>query len=163
MQAGKAYYTEPHPNRWGFFYLLPVNLFIIATTFSYGKIEKLKSRKLTEQLFREGKSFLVFPVKVLYLPNTGMQDYPVKIGVGGSGRHFKKAVQRNRVKRVLREAYRLHKQPLHTHLETSGQQVAVFLLYIDKVLPETQVLQKKMPVIIARLIKELHESTAAHT
>lgn len=118
---------------------------------------------MLEQLFREGKSFVVFPVKVIYLQPSEPLDYPVKMGVGVSGRHFKKAVQRNRAKRLLREAYRLHKLPLHTCLQTQNKQVAVFLLYIDKVLPDGRLLQQKMPAIITRLIKELHESTAAHT
>jgi ribonuclease P protein component len=131
--------------------------------YTYGKKEKLKSRKLLEQVFSQGKSFTVFPLKVIYVLPAENQDFPVKLGVGASGRYFKKAVHRNRIKRLLREAYRCHKQPLHTHLHNSGQQVAVFLLYVDKVLPAQQLLQQKMPLVIQKLTRELHETAAAHT
>ncbi len=131
--------------------------------YTYGKKEKLKSRKLLDQVFREGRSFTVFPLKVFYARPAAVQDFAVKLGVGSSGRFFRKAVHRNRIKRVLREAYRYHKQPLHNHLEASGQQVVVFLLYIDKVLPEQGVLQQKMPQVIQKLIRELNEAIIAHT
>jgi len=131
--------------------------------FSYGKNEKLKSRKLLEQVFSEGKSFTVFPVKVFYLkPNTPL-DFPVKVGVGVSGKHFKKAVDRNRIKRLLREAYRTEKLALHKYLQEQNKHVVVFLLYIDKVLPEYAVIKTKMPLILERIIKQLNEAGAANT
>ncbi|WP_262511494.1 ribonuclease P protein component [Deminuibacter soli] len=124
----------------------------------------MKSRKLLEQLFREGKSFLVFPVKVIYLQPVEPMDFPVKVAVGASGRHFKKAVHRNRVKRLMREAYRLNKAPLHQLVTSQQKQVAVFLLYIDKVLPPNgDLLQQKMPVLINKLVKELNENITPHT
>ena len=66
-------------------------------------------------------------------------DNIVKTGVGASSRQFKKAVQRNRIKRVLREAYRLNKQPLHQFLQTHNRQLVVFLLYIDKQMPQKNI------------------------
>ncbi len=129
-------------------------------TFSFNKQEKLKSRKLTKQLFAEGKSFLVFPVKVVYLPVEEAIDFPIKIGVSASSRTFKKAVDRNRIKRVLKEQYRLNKQPLHQHVADTSKQVAAFFIYIDKVLPEKGLVEKKMPIIIKKLITALNETIA---
>ncbi len=144
------------PRKRGFFNCMP-------KIFSYGKNEKLKSRKLLEQVFSEGKSFTVFPVKVFYLkPNTPL-DFPVKVGVGVSGKHFKKAVDRNRIKRLLREAYRTEKLALHKYLQEQNKHVVVFLLYIDKVLPEYAVIKTKMPLILERIIKQLNEASAANT
>jgi ribonuclease P protein component len=127
----------------------------MAKTFTYNKKEKLKSRKQLEALFSKGSTFLLFPVKVFYmLPDTPL-DNIVKAGVGASSRQYKKAVQRNRIKRLLREAYRLNKQPLHQFLQTHKRQLVVFLLYIDKQMPQNNNIHAKMPVILERLMGEL--------
>ena len=94
-------------------------------------------------------------MKVFYLlPETPL-DNIVKTGVGASSRTFKKAVQRNRIKRLLREAYRLNKQPLHQFLHNHNRQLVVFLLYIDKQMPKKNSIQTKMPVILEKLMSEV--------
>ncbi len=90
-------------------------------------------------------------------------DNCVKAGVGASSRNFKRAVDRNRVKRLLREVYRTEKLPLYQFLEEHNLQAAIFILYIDKVLPDFTILKEKMPHIIKRLIKELHAKAAKNT
>ena len=127
----------------------------MAGTFSYNKFEKLKSRKQIELLFAQGKSISSFPVKVFYLPVEHTPEHPVQVGVGVSARNFKKAVDRNTIKRRMREAYRLHKLPLHEHLKTEQKSVAVFILWIDKQLPTTEALQDLMPGVLEKLIKQL--------
>ena len=127
----------------------------MAGTFSYNKFEKLKSRKQIELLFAQGKSISSFPVKVFYLPVEHTHEHPVQVGVGVSARNFKKAVDRNTIKRRMREAYRLHKLPLHEHLIAKQKSVAVFILWIDKQLPTTAALQDLMPTVIEKLIKQL--------
>jgi ribonuclease P protein component len=124
-------------------------------TFSYNKFEKLKSRKQIELLFAKGKSISAFPVKVFYLPVENTPMHPVQVGVGVSARNFKKAVDRNTIKRRMREAYRLHKLPLHEHLVAQQKSVAVFILWIDKQMPTTAALQDLMPAVIEKLIKQL--------
>ena len=127
----------------------------MASTFSYNKFEKLKSRKQIELLFAQGKSISSFPVKVFYLPVEHAPLHPIQVGVGVSARNFKKAVDRNTIKRRMREAYRLHKLPLHAHLMAEQKSVAVFILWIDKQLPTTAALQDLMPTVIEKLIKQL--------
>jgi ribonuclease P protein component len=127
----------------------------MAGTFSYNKFEKLKSRKQIELLFAQGKSISSFPVKVFYLPVEHTPVHPVQVGVGVSARNFKKAVDRNTIKRRMREAYRLHKLPLHEHLITNQKSVAVFILWIDKQLPTAAALQDLMPTVVEKLIKQL--------
>ncbi len=129
-------------------------------TFTYGKKEKLKRRKQLAELFSHKQSFLHFPVKVFYMQPLQPLDNTVKAGVGANSRNFKKAVHRNRIKRLLREAYRLNKLPLHQYLAEHNKQAVVFFLYIDKVLPQKGVLQNKMPLIIQELIKRLNEETS---
>ena len=127
----------------------------MAGTFSYNKFEKLKSRKQIELLFAKGKSISAFPVKVFYLPVEHTPVHSVQVGVGVSARNFKKAVDRNTIKRRMREAYRLHKLPLHEHLVAQQKSVAVFILWIDKQMPTTAALQDLMPTVIEKLIKQL--------
>ena len=127
----------------------------MSGTFSYSKFEKLKSRKQIELLFVKGKSISAFPVKVFYLPVDHTPVHPVQVGVGVSARNFKKAVDRNTIKRRMREAYRLHKLPLHEHLVAQQKSVAVFILWIDKQMPTTAALQELMPAVIEKLIKQL--------
>jgi ribonuclease P protein component len=127
----------------------------MAGTFSYNKFEKLKSRKQIELLFAHGKSISSFPVKVFYLPVEHTPLHPIQVGVGVSARNFKKAVDRNTIKRRMREAYRLHKLPLHAHLMAEQKSVAVFILWIDKQLPTTAALQDLMPAVVEKLIKQL--------
>ena len=132
-------------------------------TFSYGREEKLKGRKITDQLFRQGKSFTLFPLKVFYMPVIEILDFPVKAGVGTSNRNFKKATDRNRVKRLLREAYRLEKSTLIDYAKANQKHAVIFFLYIDKALPEYTVIKAKMHLAIGKLIKQLHEVAAANT
>ena len=130
--------------------------------FSYNKTEKLKSKKQLDKVFESGKSFTVFPVKAFYdLPN--VQNSIIKTGVGVSSKHFKKAVQRNRIKRLLREAYRTEKQPLHVYLNNNNRHLSLFLLFVDKVMPQYDVLKEKMKLCIRRLIHELNEVDIKNT
>lgn len=131
-------------------------------SFSYNSIEKLKSKKQLDALFKNSKTFTVFPIKLFYALQE-QQDNSIKTGVGVSSRNFKKAVQRNRVKRLLREAYRLEKEPLHTYLNSNKKQLALFLLFIDKELPQYDTLKAKMKLCIQRLIKDLHEVDIKNT
>jgi ribonuclease P protein component len=138
-------------------------LFFMAASFGFGRKEKLKSRKQLDELFAKGKSFSVFPVKVFYSLNQEATDFPVKLAVGATKRSFKKAVDRNRIKRLLREAYRLNKQPLIDWSVSKEKNITVFLLFIAKTLPSFEELQIVMPVILEKLIKRVSENTVSNT
>lgn len=132
--------------------------------FSYSKAEKLKSRKQLEAIFRDGKSLNAFPVKVFYQLHQHTAQPTVKAGVGVSARHFKKAVQRNRIKRLLRECYRKEKAVLHNFLLEHQHQITVFFLYVDREMPQHLQLQDKMPLVLQKLMKQLkHEMAASGT
>jgi ribonuclease P protein component len=80
--------------------------------FKFPKAEKLKSRKLIEELFKSGKSIKNFPVLLVYLPMEHTGEALFQAGFSVSKRKFKHAVDRNRIKRLMREAYRLNKNIL---------------------------------------------------
>ena len=117
----------------------------------FRKADKLKSRKTIDELFSKGNSFSNFPFKVIWLPKN--KEAVLQLAVGVSSRNFKKATERNRIKRLMREAYRLQKEKLQLHLQQKDQQLSVFILYVGKELPEYEVVFEKIGTIINRLIK----------
>ena len=80
--------------------------------FNYPKSEKLKSKNTIDLLFSEGKSVSKYPLRLVYVPIDEAMESPIKLGVSVSKKYFKKAVDRNYFKRVLRESYRLNKHLL---------------------------------------------------
>ncbi len=110
---------------------------------------------MIETLFREGKAFSVFPYRVIYMPaKLGTDTYPVQAGFSVSSRRFPRAVDRNRIKRLGREAYRQEKQVLYEALKTQSAQIAVFFIYLDKKTTDLPALRHKFSVILERLIRE---------
>lgn len=79
---------------------------------TYPKAEKLKSRTTIGLMFTEGKLVSKYPLRLVYIPLDPAEGVPMQMGVSVSKKHFKKAVDRNYFKRVLRETYRHHKQIL---------------------------------------------------
>jgi ribonuclease P protein component len=120
----------------------------------------LKSRKLIDQLFSQGKSFSIAPFRVFYL-HAGPLPL-LQAGFGLSGRNFKRAVDRNRVKRLTREAYRLQKQKLQDRVLQNNRPLAVFFIYTGKELPAYPVLYEKMGLILQRLINLANEDNPAN-
>lgn len=96
---------------------------------TYPKSEKLKSKTTIDLMFREGKSVSKYPLRLVYAKSTFGENPEFKMGVSVSKKYFKKAVDRNYFKRVLRETYRLNKQLL---LENMPQPYSFMLLYQTK-------------------------------
>ncbi len=82
--------------------------------------------------------------------------FNVQFGVGVGTKNFKKAVNRNRIKRLMRESYRLQKEILYNKMKEKNQQLAVFFIYTGKELPEYKTVHEKIGVILQRLIKKIN-------
>jgi ribonuclease P protein component len=99
---------------------------------SFPKKEKLTNKKLFEALFTEGKALKEFPIKLIYLPTHFDDGTQVKVAVVAPKKRFKTAVDRNRIKRLLREAYRLNKPLIFNNIEGN---FAFIFLYLGKKTP----------------------------
>ena len=111
---------------------------------SFPKKEKLKSQKLIERLFSEGEAVTAFPLKLIYLKiNNGNL-----VGVSVSKRYFKRAVDRNRIKRLIRESYRLNKNML---IDNNVEGYAFMILYLGKELPDFETVNKRAQSLFNKL------------
>jgi ribonuclease P protein component len=108
--------------------------------FTYPKKEKLKSKTTIDLLFSEGNSVSKFPLRLVYVENKEENAELVKMGVSVSKKYFKKAVDRNYFKRVLRETYRLNKHILIDNLE---KPYAFMFFYQTKERLSYQVIEEK--------------------
>ena len=97
--------------------------------FTYPNPEKLKSKTTIDALFSEGKSVSKYPLRLVYVENTEVNTEVIKMGVSVSKKYFKKAVDRNYFKRILRETYRLNKAIL---LENNEKNYAFMFFYQTK-------------------------------
>ncbi|MDA9087104.1 ribonuclease P protein component [Polaribacter sp.] len=82
-----------------------------------GKQERLKSKKLIEKLYAEGDSVKIFPLRMMYVQTAHTSEFPCQVGVSVAKRNYKLAVDRNRLKRLMRETYRLQKQIVYNNLD----------------------------------------------
>ena len=134
----------------------------MAKQFTLGKNERLKHRKFIEKLFRQGKSFSVFPYRVFYLFDDNLPA-PLQAGFSASSRNFKRAVDRNRIKRITKEAYRLQKNGVRDKAAEKGIKLAVFLVYVDKELPALEIVMKRVEIILKKLTTIINEVDSQDT
>ncbi len=122
------------------------------------KRERMVSRKLIETLFGGGSSMSMaaFPLRAVYMRKayTEAGEAPVQVLVSVSKKRFKHAVDRNRVKRQIREAYRKHKQLLYDALPATDQLLIAFIWLSEQHCP-TQVVDKRVGSLIQRVSEKL--------
>ncbi len=121
-----------------------------------GKEERLKSRKLIERLYEEKNSVKAFPLRMIFLQTKHTSDFPAQVGVSVSKRNFKLAVDRNRIKRLMRESYRLQKEIVYDNLDKPY----VFMIsYLGKQECTYNEIFLKMEKLLKRFVEETKNIT----
>jgi ribonuclease P protein component len=121
--------------------------------YTLSRNEKLKGRKAIEQLFSAGKAFTISPFRVVYFIPEETEGEILQAGFTVSTKYFKKAVDRNRVKRLLREAYRLQKHILIDDLTRTDKRLRFFIIYTGNELPEYNMVYERVTSILNRFQK----------
>jgi len=126
----------------------------MAGIHSFPASQKLKSRKVIGQLFESGKHTKAYPIKVIY----AVSEYDLKfhaayvqMGISVPKRSFKSAVDRNRIKRQVREAYRMQHQALLSTARDCNIHLAMMMIYIDRKEPDFKYLEKKIQKLLVQL------------
>jgi ribonuclease P protein component len=123
--------------------------------YTFKKEERLCNKKLIDGLFHNGSSFLCYPYKASWMFTNGEQQFPVQIVFSVAKKRYKRAVDRNLVKRRMREAYRLNKQAqLYNVLNGAGKTMVLSISYIGKEISSYEFFEKKMLKLLTQLAGE---------
>ncbi|UUF15509.1 MULTISPECIES: ribonuclease P protein component [Flavobacterium] len=123
--------------------------------FTYPKNERLKSKTTIGLLFSEGKSVSKYPLRLVYRQAEAVYQGNTKVGVSVSKKYFKKAVDRNYFKRVLRETYRLNKHLLLDHL---NQPYSFMLFYQTKDRLSYEEINTKTIQLFEKFVQQLNKT-----
>ena len=119
------------------------------------KPERLNKKKIIEKMFAGGsRSFSIFPLRVVWLPAEEL-DVQASILISVSKRRFKRAVKRNRIKRLIREAYRLNKQILHAPLTEKNSRLAIAFIYLADELMNSALVEEKIKTALTRIVEKI--------
>ncbi|GEO03755.1 ribonuclease P protein component [Adhaeribacter aerolatus] len=124
----------------------------VTISYSFPKEERLCSKKLITELFSKGSSFNLYPLRFVFIKNAQPVAAPPQVLVSVSKKYFKKAVDRNRLKRQMREAYRLSRHLLQVNNQYPLQLLAI--IYIGKEKSPFNLIQKKLNLGLERSVIE---------
>ncbi len=123
-----------------------------------GRSERLKSRKLIGRVFEQGMKMNQGSLRVHYiLDKSDTVDKELQVGVTVSSKTFRKATDRNRIKRMLREAWRLQKNELRELVKSQGQ-LLVFIIYTGKEMPAFDRISEEIRSVISHLGSRVKKS-----
>ena len=127
-------------------------------SFQFQKAERLKNKKVLSRLFDRNvaQSFSTYPIRLIWVDiDPPLNEYPVLFSMSVPKRAFPKAHQRNRIRRQIREAYRLHKHLLYEKLDGKNQQFGFMLLYTAKEALSYEQIERAIQKMIPRFLKQV--------
>jgi len=122
--------------------------------FTFKKEERLAGRKIMADLFAKGKSISHPPFRLTWMESTWEETSPVKIGFGVPARVFRLAVDRNRIKRQMREVYRNNKEPVIALVKARNKQCAIMILFTGKEKLSFEEIGKKLKLTLLEFEKD---------
>lgn len=128
---------------------------------SLGKTERLKSRKQIEALFKTGKKITHAPFRLLYRFEKVQGE--IKAGFTVSSKNFPRAVDRNRIKRLCRECYRVQSKELKTMFSDNHRQVFLFFIYTDRDIRTYDSIHRSVKLILEKLVGIAHEENTENS
>lgn len=129
---------------------------------TFTKQERLRNKRHIARLFESGKAFLVYPCRVIFFEvedeEAASQPATIEVLLSVPKRKVKKAVDRNRIKRLMREAYRTGKHGLLNYCDTKGIKLQLGLIYIGETRPRFSLINAKIKHLLKRLNEELSQT-----
>ena len=123
---------------------------------SFKKEERLCNIQLIEKLYHNGSSFLVYPFRIIWLSSEANSEFPVQVLISIPKKKFKRAVDRNLLKRRIREIYRLQKsEDLFPFLNERSEKIVLAINYIGNEIAEYASMEKKFNAAMLRLKKNI--------
>jgi ribonuclease P protein component len=129
--------------------------------YSLGKSERLKSRKQIDTLFESGKKITLFPFRLIYCIEPGKGE--LKAGFTVSSKNFPRAVDRNRIKRLTREAYRTQRQELKSAVKKNQIALHLFFIYTGREILSFEEISLRLKQVLDKLTRAIHEDHSANT
>ena len=119
----------------------------------FRKSERLCSRKSIGRLFSGGNVLFHYPFKMIWMESAAENPFPVRMAIGVSGKKIKKAVNRNRIKRLIRESYRTVKITLYESPALRNRQIDMVLLYVADNVYDYDLINMKLKELINKFIQ----------
>ncbi|GHT76174.1 ribonuclease P protein component [Bacteroidia bacterium] len=117
----------------------------------FSKAERISKQKEIDFVFDEGISFIAYPLRVIYAEKRTATEIPVSVLVSVPKKRFKRAVKRNRIKRLIREAYRLNNNELNEFLQANGKGLFIAFIYISNELHNFSTIERTMKKVLTGL------------
>lgn len=127
----------------------------MGQTNSFSKPEHLCGEKRITRLFTQGEAFITYPLRVVYSIGLRKDNATASVMMSVPKKRFKRAVKRNRLKRLMREAYRLNKHELIDKLNEKELQMHVAFNYISDEVLDFVLIEKKMKTALQKLIEKI--------
>ncbi len=125
---------------------------------TFKKEERLSSKIVINKLFEKGAYITVSPFRTVWLETDSPLVFPAQVAISVSKKRFKHAVDRNKVKRLVREAYRLNKDSFHNTLIQKNKKCVLMFIYTGNSIPAYKDLESKIILTLQRLMKELEQA-----